>query len=95
MAFGTQEVPFTLHGRSFDTFDDFREYVLNHRAPKAETIAKLTGEITRFEEKFGMTSEEMAPKFPRGDFEELDNEYEYDLWYGRYQSLNRLNGKGN
>ena len=94
MSIGTQEVPFTLHGRSFDTFEEFRDYVLNHRRPKAEIIAKLTEEIRRCEEKFGMTSEEMAPKFQRGDFEELDNEYEYDLWYGHYRSLNRLNGKG-
>lgn len=93
MSIGTQEVPFTLHGRSFDTFEDFRDYVLNHRSPKAEIIAKLTEEIRRCEEKFGMTSEEMTPKFQRGDFEELDNEYEYSIWFVHYQSLRNLIGE--
>jgi hypothetical protein len=37
----------------------------------------------------------MAPEFQRGDFEELDKEYEYSIWFVHSQSLNRLNGKRN
>ena len=88
MSVNVKEVPITVNGRTFRTFEAFRDYLLKPRCSKERTIAKLAEEVKRFEDRFGMTSEEMAPKFKRGEFEELD--HEYCIWFAHYQSLRDL-----
>ena len=94
MSGGVKEIPMTIHGHTLHGFDEFRDYVLNTCSSKGRTVAQLTEEVQRFEKKFGVTSEEMARKFPRGDFENLDDEYEMAIWFAHYQSLKNLTHEG-
>jgi len=80
-AMKVKEKPLTIGDRTFESVEEFYEYVMQRQLPKEKVIERVKGRLAEFEHKYGMTSEEFyrtivgTPAEDEVDFIEWKIEY--------------------
>ena len=62
------------------------------KKPRDESIRELKEIMSRFEQKYSMSTEEFIPRFKQGEFEMDDNYLDYELldWLNTYELHTRF-----
>jgi replication initiation and membrane attachment protein DnaB len=77
-----KEKPLTIGDRTFESFEEFYQYVMQRQVSKEEAIKRVKQRLAEFEQKYGMTSEEFyrtiagTPAEDEVDFIEWKMEYQ-------------------
>lgn len=82
-----KEKPLTIGDRTFESFEDFYEYVRQRQVPKDEAIRRVKQRLAEFEQKYGLTSEEFYRTIAGTPAED---EVDYLKWKMDYQAYLRL-----
>jgi hypothetical protein len=82
-----KEKPLTIGDRTFESFDEFAQYVLARQVSKEEAINRVKQRLAEFEQKYGMTSEEFYRTIAGTPAED---EVDYLMWKMDYQAYLRL-----
>lgn len=88
-----KEKPITINDITFNSFEEFYNYMATHRPPKQEVIHSLEEDLRAFEQKYHMSTEEFVNTIVGTPAED---EFDFMVWAGYYRSYRRLtNGKEN
>ena len=77
-----KEKPLTIGDRTFESFEEFADYVMKRQVSKEEAIKRVKQRLAEFEHKYGMTSVEFyrtiagTPAEDEVDFIEWKMEYQ-------------------
>jgi len=82
-----KEKPLTIGDRTFESFEDFYEYVKQRQLPKEQVIERVKQRLAEFEQRYGMTSEEFYRTIVGTPAED---EVDFIEWKIEYQSYLRL-----
>jgi hypothetical protein len=86
------EIPIRIGGRTFHTFEDFYQYVSAHKASEDEALQRLKGELDKFEQRYGMSSEEFYETIVGTPAED---EIDFIIWAGIYEVYRRKTAAAN
>lgn len=80
------EIPIRIKGMTFHTFEDLYQYVQAHKESENEALQRLKAELEKFEQRYGMSSEEFYEKMV-GTLAE--DEIDFIIWAGIYEVYRR------
>jgi hypothetical protein len=79
--------PLTIGDKTFESFEEFYQYVMQRQVSKAEAIKRVKQRLAEFEQKYGMTSEEFYRTIAGTPAED---EPDYLMWKMDYKAYLRL-----
>jgi len=82
-----KEKPLTIGDVTFQSFEDFYQYVMARQVSKEEAIRRVKQRLAEFEQKYGMTSEEFYRTIA-GTLAVCEPEYLF--WKMDYETYPRL-----
>jgi Rad3-related DNA helicase len=86
-----KERPLTINGITFNNYEEFRNYVMSHRASKEEVIRSVEEDLKFYENKYKMSTKEFIEKIAGTP---ADDEPDFIVWLSNYDTYKRLtNGK--
>lgn len=82
-----EEKPLKIGKLTFNTFEEFAEYVKSHQLPKEEVMKRLEKELKGYEERYGMSSEQFYREIANTPAED---EIDFLNWKMAYESYREL-----
>jgi hypothetical protein len=76
------EIPIRVKEMTFNSFEDFCQYALAHKESEPEALERLKRELEKFEQRYGMSSEEFYEKIVGTPAED---EIDFIIWAGMYE----------
>jgi len=80
------EIPIRIKGRTFHNFEALYQYVQAHKESETEVLQRLKSELEKFEQRYGMSSEEFYQTIVGTPAED---EMDFIIWAGIYEVYRR------